>query len=418
MYALTGAVDGDLALRFMLALALGFLIGLERESAYIANRTVRFGGVRTFPILSLLGFSCGWLHQFGVVWILPAGLLAVLALTGLSYADKLRRGLVGATSESAALLVFVIGAMTLLADIRLAMALGVISTLLLSEKAALEAFVENLDKVEFLATLRFLLVTFIIYPALPNRDFTSYHLNPANIWRLVILVSSIGFVGYFLVKQFGQRAGLWLSGLLGGIVSSTAVSIAAGRMAQSQPARAPEALQAALLAGSVMYVRVLVLIGILNYDLAVALRWKFAVLAGAGVLLALSAARRPAAESPSPVQPSVRNPFELRPALVFALLFVALTMLTGFIKTQFGAAGVLSLAGLTGLVDVDPFILSLAQQPAGGTPLVVRAILVAVLSNTLVKGVYFGAQARTLWRGALLRYALWGLLHLPLLWFL
>ena len=174
----------------------------------------------------------------------------------------------------------------------------------------------------------------------------------------------------------------------------------------------------ALLAGSVMYVRVLVLIGILNYDLAVALRWKFAVLAGAGVLLALSAARRPAAESPSPVQPSVRNPFELRPALVFALLFVALTMLTGFIKTQFGAAGVLSLAGLTGLVDVDPFILSLAQQPAGGTPLVVRAILVAVLSNTLVKGVYFGAQARTLWRGALLRYALWGLLHLPLLWFL
>ncbi|MCX6997689.1 MAG: DUF4010 domain-containing protein [Kiritimatiellaeota bacterium] len=419
MHALTGAMDGDMVVRFLLALALGFLLGLERESAYIGQRKVIFGGVRTFPILSLYGFACGWLHQLGVAWLLPAGLLSVLALASLSYADKLRRGLVGATSEIAALLIFVVGAMTLLTDLRLAMALGVISTLLLSEKAALESFVERVDKVEFLATLRFLLVTFIIYPVLPNRDFTAYHLNPANIWRLVILVSAIGFVGYFLVKQFGQRVGLWLSGLMGGIVSSTAMSIAAGRMARNHPARAPEALQAALLAGSVMYVRVLVLIGVLNYDLAVTLGWKFALLAGAGVLLALSAWHRPAVELAAPAQPDVRNPFEIRPALIFALLFVALKILTEFIRnTRFGQAGVLSLAGFTGLVDVDPFILSLAQDPGGGTPLVLQAILVAVLSNTLVKGVYFSAQARTLWRGALLRYALWGLLHVPLLWFL
>jgi len=416
MPVLADMMPGDVALRFVLALALGLLIGLERESAYIANRSVYFGGVRTFPLLSLFGFACAGLHRFGVGWILPAGLLSVLGLAACSYADKLRRGLTGATSEVAALLIFAVGALTLLADLRLAMALGVISTLLLSEKAALEAFVERLDKVEFLATLRFLLVTFIIYPVLPNRDFTAYHLNPAVIWRLVVLVSAVGFIGYFLVKQFGQRVGLWLSGLMGGIVSSTAVSIAAGRMARNEPARAPEALQAALLAGSVMYPRVLVLIGVVNYELARTLGWRFAGLAGAGVLLAISAGRRPAAAAATPAQPAVRNPFEIRPALVFALLFVALTVLTGFIKAHFGATGVLSLAGLTGLVDVDPFILALAQQPAGGPALLVRAILVAVLSNTLVKGVYFSAQARTLRRGALLRYALWGLLHLPLLW--
>ena len=408
-------ITGPIVLRFLMALALGFLVGLERESAHHDPRRVILGGVRTFPLLSLYGFACGWMYQLGIIWLLPVGLLSVLTLTGLSYADKLRRGLMGATSEVAALLIFMVGAMTLLTDLRLAMALGVISTLLLSEKAALEAFVERLDKVEFLATLRFLLVTFIIYPVLPSRDFTAYHLNPASIWRLVILVSAVGFVGYFLVKQLGQRVGLWLSGLMGGIVSSTAVSIATGRMARLQPARAPAALQAALLAGSVMYLRVLVLIGILRYELALQLGWPFALLAGVGILLALSAGRQPAPEPTDATPAAVRNPFEIRPALLFALLFVMLKMLTDFVKMQFGQAGVLSLAALTGLVDVDPFILSLVQEPGSGVSLVLQAILVAVMSNTLMKGVYFVVQARTLWRSALWRYVLWGLLHLPLL---
>lgn len=322
----------------------------------------------------------------------------------------------GVTSEISALLTYVVGAMTLLTDIRLAMALGVINTLLLSEKSALEAFVERVDKVEFLATLRFLLVTFIIYPVLPDTDFTAYHLNPARIWRMVILVSSFGFVGYFLVKKFGRRAGLWLSGLLGGIVSSTAASITLGRMAHHQAARAVESLQAALLAGGMMYLRVLILISLFNFELAAALAWRLAVLAVLGLFLAISTCCRKTQTAPPEERPvPVRNPFEIQTALVFALLFVALTVLTNLVKTHFGYAGVLSLAGLSGLVDVDPFTLSLAQHQVVSSPLTMQLILVALMSNTLMKGVYFSVLAQPIRRSALLRYLLWVVAHLPLM---
>jgi uncharacterized membrane protein (DUF4010 family) len=409
--------DLGMGLRLGLALALGLLVGLERERSHNATRRLLFGGVRTFPIVSLFGFACAWLHLVGATWLLAAGLLAVLALGVVAYAGKLREGRIGATSEVTALLTFVTGALALLADIRLAMALGVINTILLSEKAALEALVERLDKAEFLAMLRFLLVTFIIYPVLPDQDFTEFQLNPVRIWRMVILVSTLGFAGYFLVKKFGGRVGLWLSGLMGGIVSSTAVSIAAGRIAQSQPERGAAALQATLLASSVMYVRVLALLAFFNAALARALAWQLGVLAGVGLVLALSTLRRRPADAAPLGQPTtLQNPFEIRPALAFAALFVMLTILTVYAKANFGSAGVLSLAALSGLADVDPFLLSLAQGTATATHLSAQAILVALMSNTLVKGCYFATLAQGVRAGALLRYALWTLAHLPLLW--
>ena len=413
----THGFDLGMGLRFGLALALGLLVGLERESARSATKRLLFGGVRTFPIISLFGFACAWLHLAGATWVLAAGLLAVLALGVVAYAGKLREGRAGATSEVTALLTYVTGALALLGDIRLAMALGVINTILLSEKAAMESLVERLDKAEFLAMLRFLLVTFIIYPVLPDQDFSAFHLNPARIWRIVILVSTLGFVGYFLVKKFGTRVGLWLSGLMGGIVSSTAVSMAAGRIAQRQPARGTAALQATLLASSVMYVRVLALLAFFNAALARALAWQLGVLAGVGLLLALSALRRHDDDTTPNDQPTMlQNPFEIRPALVFAALFVMLSILTIYAKANFGSAGVLSLAGFSGLVDVDPFILSLAQGGETATHLAAQAVLVALMSNTLIKGFYFAALAQGVRAGALVRYILWTLAHAPLLW--
>jgi uncharacterized membrane protein (DUF4010 family) len=413
----THGFDLGMGLRFGLALALGLLVGLERERSRSATKRLLFGGVRTFPIISLFGFACAWLHLAGATWMLGAGLLAVLALVAVAYVGELREGRVGATSQVTALLTYVTGALTLLADIRLAMALGVINTILLSEKATLESLVERLDKAEFLAMLRFLLVTFIIYPVLPDQDFSDFHLNPARIWRMVILVSTLGFAGYFLIKKFGSRVGLWLSGLMGGIVSSTAVSMAAGRIAQSQPARAIAALQATLLASSVMYVRVLALLAFFNAALARALAWQLGALAAVGLLLALSTRSRHAEDTTPNDQPTMlKNPFELRPALVFAALFVMLTILTAYAKENFGSAGVLSLAGFSGLADVDPFILSLAQGTETVRHLAAQAILVALLSNTLVKGCYFAVPAKGVRAGALLRYALWALAHVPLLW--
>ncbi|MBK8479255.1 MAG: DUF4010 domain-containing protein [Opitutaceae bacterium] len=295
--------------------------------------------------------------------------------------------------------------------------MGIIGTLLLSEKARFEGLVEALDNAEFLAVLKFLIVTALILPVVPDREFTAYHINPHKLWWIVVMVSSVGFAGYFMIKKLGARFGWWLSGLAGGIVSSTAVSVAAGRAAQQQPGQAHHALQAALLASSVMYLRILALVAFLNGAFVPALAWKLAALCATGLLLAwfVRPAEDPAARGPVG---SMQNPFEILPALGFALLFVVLGVTTQLVQAHFGGSALLALAGVVGVVDIDPFILSLVQGNPTPAPLLIAAILVAMMVNTLAKGVYFASLARTIRRPALLRFTLWGLLHLPLAFFL
>jgi uncharacterized membrane protein (DUF4010 family) len=396
------------------ALALGFLVGLERESTKIETQKLVFGGVRTHPIISMYGFGCAWLYQIGVTFMLPAGLLSMTVLTAIAYLAKIRAERYGSTSEVSALLTFVVGALALLVDIWIAMALGIVNTMLLSEKSRLETFVEKLDKVDFLATLKFLLVTLIVLPVLPDQEFTRFRLNPASIWKLVILVSTIGFIGYELSKRFGSKVGLWLSGLLGGIVSSTAVTIAAGRLAQKDAGRVVHARQASILAASVMYLRILALLALLAPALVPLVWWKLVLLALIGVVLSLRARGKEEGSMAKGV-PGLQNPFELSPALLFAGLYVLLTVATELVKTYAGSAGVLTLAAVVGVTDIDPFILSLLQGPEIG--FVVSATLIAMMSNTLVKGIYFAVLVPVGRRETLLRYGMWALLHLPFILF-
>ncbi len=398
-------------LRLLVALLLGILIGLERETA--KKQIAEYAGVRTFALLSLFGFGCAWLFRLQVTLALPLGLLAVAALTVLEYLSKRAGGHRGWTSEVAALLTYVIGALALLADVWVPMALGVIGTLLLAEKAQIETYVERLEKTEFLAVVKFLLVTVIILPALPNQGYTRFDLNPAHIWQIVVLVSSIGFVGYFLTKRYGDRMGLWLSGLLGGIVSSTAVTVAVGRMAQRAPEQAAGALQATLLASAVMYVRILALIWILNPAFVPILWWRMVVLCIVGVALAVPVRSARAAPSEAPAS-TLQNPFEIKPAVVFASLFVVLSVVTTLVKNAFGDAGLLTLSALVGVTDIDPFILSLIRGGATVSRIVVAAIVVAMMSNTVVKGVYFSVLVKPLRRATLWRFGLWAAMHVPL----
>lgn len=400
-------------LRFALALALGFLIGLERERSGAAKQGRVFAGVRTFTLVSLFGFACAWLNNLGITLAVPVGLVAIAGLAALEYLAKQRENRIGWTTEAAVLLTFAIGALALLGPPWVALALGIIGTLLLSEKARFEGMVETLDNAEFLAVIKFLIVTALILPVVPDREFSVYRINPHKLWWIVVLVSTVGFAGYFMIKKLGTRFGWWLSGLAGGIVSSTAVSVAAGRAAQQQPAQAPHALQAALLASSVMYLRILALVAFLNGAFVPALAWKLVALCATGLVLAWSVrpAQDPAARGPVS---SLQNPFEILPALGFALLFVVLGVATQLVQSHFGGSALLALASVVGVVDIDPFILSLVQGNPAPAPLLVSAILVAMMVNTLAKGFYFGSLASTVRRPALLRFALWSALHLPL----
>jgi uncharacterized membrane protein (DUF4010 family) len=401
-------------LRFVVALAIGFLTGLEREHIRREHSRFFFGGVRTFPLVSLFGFGSAWLFQAGVTFALPMGLLALSVLVGISYLEKIKTGRYGATSEVAALVTFVAGAMAMMADIRLPVALAVVNTLVLSEKSTLEQYVERLDRVELLATLKFLLVAVVIYPALPNAEYTAFRLNPARIWQIVVLVSTIGFAGYMMARKMGPRIGLPLSGLMGGIASSTAVSVASGRLAAANPALFGAALRASLLGSSMMYVRVVVLLAVFARPFLGGLDGRLLLLAAVGMAVAMTVrVQKEEATGPSEV-PARQNPVEIRVALLFAFVFVVLRLATQAAQDQFGVAGILGLAGFAGLVDVDPYVLSVAQN---GTSVGVAkvGILVAVMVNTIAKGGYFAVLAGARRWAAVWRYGLWALLHIPLM---
>jgi uncharacterized membrane protein (DUF4010 family) len=301
-----------------------------------------------------------------------------------------------------------------LTDVWVAMALAIVCTLLLSEKAEVESYVEKLNKSEFLAVVKFILVTAIILPVLPNQEYTQFKLNPTAIWKIVILVSSLGFAGYLLMKKFGGSRGMWLSGLLGGIVSSTAVSVSAGRIARRAPERSGIALQAALLASSVMHLRILALIWFLNPTYIPYLWWKLCLLAGIGIVMAPRILTREATPKEIAEVEMLQNPFEIKPAMFFAVFFVAISVATMVIRASFGNAGVLALSALVGVTDINPFILSLINNPQIER-LIVSSIIIATMSNTVAAGIYFGGQLQntSVRNETFLRYGIWALLHLP-----
>lgn len=407
-------IEWTTELRLALALALGFLVGIERESTKLEQGSVIFGGVRTYPIISLLGFGCAWLQRYGVSLMLPVGLSVMGALAAIAYITKTKAGHHGFTSEASALLTFVVGAVALLADVWIAMALAVVNTVLLSEKAELETYLDRFNKVEFLAVVKFILVTVIILPVLPNQEYTAFGLNPTRIWQIVILVSSIGFVGYFLSKRFGNKVSLWLSGVFGGIVSSTATTVAVARIAQKSPEHSGMALQASILASSMMYLRILVLILAINPSFLPAMWWRLTILFLVGVVLSFRV--RPKGESEEMTTfPNLHNPFEIRPSLVFALMFVLLMVVTKLIEQRLGNTGLLAFSAVVGFTDITPYVLSLLHPSAAMARSVVLAIMVAMMCNTLAKSIYFASVVPSARREAFLRYGVWAALHLPLI---
>lgn len=410
------AIEWTVQLRLVVALALGFLVGLERESSQSKHKKVLFGGIRTYPIISLLGFGCAWLFSIGEKSILPIGLIALAALTTISYFSKFQYDQPGVTTELSALLTFIVGALAMLVDIWASMSIGIINTMLLSEKARLEEFVERLDRVEFLAVLKFLLVTLIILPVLPNTEYTQFKLNPYKTWQIVIIVSTIGFVGYILSKRFGEKVGFWLSGLVGGIVSSTAVSVAYGRMVQQNDNVAKNALQGVIVASSVMYLRILILIYIINPTAALSMWWQLVLLSCLGFFISIFRFKTKKQKvAAMDEQSRLQNPFEIRPAFIFAILFVAISVITGLAKQYFGQSGIIVLSAIVGVSDVSPFILSLISISGLGIETISTAILIAIMSNTIMKGIYFGYLANNVRKETFIRFGIYALLHLPII---
>jgi uncharacterized membrane protein (DUF4010 family) len=395
----------SVALDFATAILLGALVGIEREKRKDEEETGHIAGLRTFILLSLLGAAAGWLSQnLSAPWILAVGLLTVGALVVAGYFVTVREGEAdkGLTTEVAAIIVFLLGAMVMLGYEALAIGLGVVTAAVLAYKQPLHGFVEKLGWDDVYAGVRLLIATFIALPLLPNQPIDPWGaLNPYKLWLLVILISSLSLVGYMLTRLLGSARGTALTGLAGGLASSTAVTLSFAKEASDKPRLANALACGILLAWTVMFVRVLVLVAVVNRALLAPLLNPFIamalVVAGFAALYYLrdsstdkgaSAKSTRAKGDRAKEEVSVKNPFSLMAATKFAALFAVILLAVKIVQQTMPPSGLYAVAALSGLVDVDAITLSMAELAKSGEARVaVIAIVIAALSNTLVKTV-------------------------------
>ncbi|HEY1256802.1 MAG TPA: MgtC/SapB family protein [Terracidiphilus sp.] len=378
------------AVQILLVLFLSFLIGLEREERKTAQGSYSFGGVRTFPLIGLIGYSIALVAG---TQLLPVafGFLVVAGFLLVSYWHKISTSeTAGVTSEMSGLATFLVGALVCYGHLWIATTLGVASLLLLDLKTALEKLAARIAPNEILTFAKFLFLSGVVLPILPNQEFGPFHINPFKTWLVVVAISSISYASYVLQKLTKGQGGVVLAALLGGAYSSTVTTVVMAR-------RAKRELRPHLFAGGIliacgmMYLRLVILLALFNRQLLLLLYLPYLALAvgavGVGWLWTRMADKN-TQEVQREAEP--KNPLDLMTALLFAGLFLVMLVATQLAVTYLGRAGVNTLAAIMGISDVDPFIMGLTQAAGTLTPFkeAAAAVAIAASSNNIVKGCY------------------------------
>ncbi len=407
-------------IKILLTLFLCFLIGLEREEHRVAGQRYSFGGVRTFPLIGLTGYALALLSGQQML-PLTFGFGVIGAFLWLSYKHKLETyNEAGATTEVSGLITYVIGALVSRDQLWIATTIAVISMLLLELKEFLENLTTKIPAVEILTFTKFLLLTFVVLPIVPNRDFGPFAINPFKSWLIVVAISGVSYGSYLLEKLSKGKGGIRLSAVLGGLYSSTFTTVVMAKEART--AGAPHTYAGSILiASGVMYFRFLALIGIFNLQLMDRLLVPFLVLgaigmAGGWAWSSLSDA--PIAETKTAY--STKNPLELGSAFLLGIVFLVVLVATNFALIHLGSGGIYAMAVISGLAPVDPFIMGLTQTAGNLTSmgLAVAGVIVAAASNNFAKAFIALALAdrKTGRQSLILMLALTALGLLPLIW--
>lgn len=378
---------------FLLTLFLSLMIGLEIEERREQKPSFFFGGIRTYPLIAISGFLLTVLAPGNFIPF-TAGLLVLGGLLSIIYWSKVEKETRGFTTEFSALATYVLGGISGVRLYWLAVSAAVTIALLIHMKSWLEAMAKRVSGREIETLAKFLIITAIILPVVPDQAFTPLQLNPRKIWMVVVAVSAISYGSYLLRLKFHQHAGILLSSALGGLYSSTATTVVLARQAKAGTASAPCA-GGVLLASGVMYLRLLVLLSIFNAALIKPLLLPFLLLAGLGIgggagWILIWRRRSGSSGNGLADLPEGKNPLEFSTSFLFAGVFTIVLVITRLVLENMGQSGLLALAGLMGIADVDPFIMGLAQQSNQDIPLRLAAgsILLATVSNNLAKGVY------------------------------
>jgi uncharacterized membrane protein (DUF4010 family) len=393
-----------------LLLGLSFFFGLAFEEFYRKNGEERPGGIRTFPLLSIGG---GALYLLDTQHLLPftAGLLVLGAWLFAFYRDRVslrerkdepNAGLIVPLCNVHA---YLLGAVALAFPAWMAVGVTVASVLILTGRERLHELASKVEMSEIVTAGQFLILTGLVLPLLPDQSVTTLtHITPRQAWLALLAVCSVSYASYLVQRVLAPSAGdLWMA-VLGGLYSSTATTVVLARRARADPSLVPQARAGITLATAVMYLRVLVIVSVFNLALAKELAPALLTLGIAGlitgiVLYRLAPPSRKSTEDRAPVVQ--RNPLELGTAAVFTGLFVIISLVSTWVGAEFGQSGILALAAVVGISDIDPFVLNLAQGGVAdlSPSVAAAAILVATASNNLLKAGYAAAFAG--WRASL-----------------
>jgi uncharacterized membrane protein (DUF4010 family) len=376
--------------KIVLVLFLSFLIGLEREEHKAIGESYAFGGVRTFPLIGMLGYALALLSGSQLMPV-ALGFAVVASFLWLSYRHKLASSsAVGVTSEMSGLTTYVVGALIYHEQFWIATTLTVASILLLELKVTLESLTKRMAPEEILTFTKFLLLSAVILPVLPNQVYGSFQINPFKTWLVVVAVSAISYGSYVLQRVTKQQGGIVLAAILGGAYSSTVTTVVLARKSLAEK-RAHLFAGSILIVSGIMYLRLIVLVGLFNRTLMGMLALPFTTLAVLAAAAGWLWSRWPDVSSEEVKQEfEPKNPLELRAAFLFTLVFLIVLVATRLASMYLGKAGVYTLAAITGVTDVDPFIMGMTQSAGSMTPVSVAAaaIVIAASSNNVAKGIY------------------------------
>jgi uncharacterized membrane protein (DUF4010 family) len=375
--------------RLALALALGLLVGLERGwHERLGKEGTRVAGFRTFGIIGLLGGLWAELSIFLSPVVLGFGFLGfAIVMIVADIQSRRETHDVGATTVIAALATFGFGALATTKAYQIAVAGTVLMTLLLGSKATLHHWVEKIEEKELAAGLKLLVMTVVLLPVLPDKGYGPFQaLNPFKFWLMVVLISAFSFIGYVAMRLLSERKGLIVAAAAGGLVSSTAVTVAHSKLAEENPRDARLFGGTIVIASAIMYLRIPIVAGVILPEVGL----RVLIPMGCGAIACFLAAAfllRGAKMDGHDVTMDITNPLEFSIALRFGVYLAFVALAARAINHWFGSAGVYLLAGVSGLSDVDPITLSLAQMTNHSVTLTtaVAGISIAAAANMIVK---------------------------------
>ena len=372
---------------FIVALLIGALIGTERQRRMIEDKVRGVAGLRTFILIALLGCLCSALAQHYGSGFAIASMATFTILVSVGYATSVSAlGRVDFTAAVATVVTFALGMLAGFPDnTLLAVALSIITTWVLATRSITHRYVEALSETDLLDTLKMGIIALVIYPFLPETTLDPWGvLNPRQVWLFVVMVSLIGYVGYILIRILGAERGLGLTGVLGGLVSSTAVASSMAAEVRENRKILPSAVFATAIASCTMFPRILFIVLVVNRELFLALLLPMLLMTLVGFVLSYLLVRK----SGSPGKDmNVKDPFRIIPALEFGAFFALVLVISKLASIYFGDAGVYAAGVVSGLAETDAIALTMASL-AGSTltgNVAANTIILATITNTLVK---------------------------------